>query len=240
MTFKERILFRLWNNHKKVFLSFYVKEVAKPILKTDLRYIFTDLQGKKYYEFSQDKPLPLERFGEQTAILKSITKGLSMDEEILIYDEMKKSLANGLKDTKMISRIAFLIGEMENGIALTADKRYIQTDLLYNLVACQWVREDEMPEAFNAKIQSEKVSAFKEYVAQHGSYFFFRSAPLKKLNHLLNMSESEWTTLFHESLIRQKALKETLERFQSQRNNGKPLSPVGQDGQTKNEISENI
>lgn len=233
MTFTERILFRLWNKYKKTFLSFYVKEVAKPIQKTDLRYIFTDLAGKKYYEFSQDKPLPLERFGEQTRILQYITKGFSQQEQVLILDEMEKSLANGLKDTKMISRIAFLIGEMKDRASIV-----IHTELLYELVAVQWVREDEMPETFNSKIQSEKISAFKEYVSAHGSYFFFQSAPLKKLNHLLNMSETEWTTLFHESLIRQKALTETLKQFQSQRSNGKPLSPFGQDGQTKSEISE--
>jgi hypothetical protein len=233
MTFRERILFNLWNRHKKTFLSFYVKEVAKPILKTDLRYIFTDLQGKKYYEFSQDKPLPLERFGEQTRILEQISKGFSLSEQTVIFDEMKKSLANGLKDTRMISRIAFLIGVMEDRATIG-----MHTELLYELVAVQWVREDEMPETFNSKIQSEKVSAFKEYVAAHGSYFFFQSAPLKKLNHLLNMSESEWTTLFHESLIKQQALKELLLRFQSQRSNSEPLSPVGQESQSKNVTSE--
>lgn len=233
MTFTEKVLFRLWNKHKKTFLSFYVKEVAKPILKTDLRYIFTDLQGKKYYEFSQDKPLPLERFGEQTRILQYYTKGFSPQEETAMLDEMDKSLVNGLKDTKMVSRIAFLIGEMKDRANIV-----IHTELLYELVAVQWVREDEMPETFNSKIQSEKVSAFKEYVAAHGSYFFFQSAPLKKLNHLLNMSESEWTMLFHESLIRQKALTEQLKRFQSQRSNGKPVSPSEQDGQKSEEISE--
>lgn len=233
MTFSERILFRLWNKHKKVFLSFYVKEVARPILKTDLRYIFTDLSGKKYYEFSQDKPLPLERFGEQTRILQYYTKGFSEQEEMLILDEMEKSLSAGLKDTKSIARIAFLIGEMRD-----RKKIVIHTGLLYELVAVQWVREDEMPETFNSKIQSEKVSAFKEYVAQHGSYFFFQSAPLKKLNHLLNMSETEWTTLFHESLIRQKALTETLKQFQLQRSNGKQVSPSELNGQKSAEISE--
>jgi len=233
MTFRERILFSLWSRHKKVFLSFYVKEVAKPILKTDLRYIFTDLQGKKYYEFSQDKPLPLERFGEQSRILKDYTKGFSLEEQIPIYDEMDKSLVNGLKDPRMVSRIAFLIGILKDG----ANPK-IHTQLLYELVAVQWVREDEMPEAFNSKIQSEKVSAFKEYVHEHGSYFFFQSAPLKKLNHLLNMSESEWTILFHESLIRQKALTEQLKRFQSQRSNGEPLSPAGQEQPSKNVTSE--
>lgn len=233
MTFTERILFRLWNKHKKTLLSFYVKEVAKPILKTDLRYIFTDLQGKKYYEFSQEKPLPLERFGEQSRLLRDYTKGFSLEEQVLMFDEMEKSLANGLKDTKMISRISFLIGLMKEQAGTK-----VHTELLYEIVACQWVREDEMPETFNSKIQSEKVSAFKEYVSEYGSYFFFQSAPLKKLNHLLNMSETEWTTLFHESLVRQKALKEMLERYQSQRSNGKQVSPNGQDGQKNEEISE--
>lgn len=233
MSWKEQILFNLWSKHKKTFLSFYVKEVAKPILKTDLRYIFTDLNGKKYYEFSQDKPLPLERFGEQTRLLESFTKGFSAQEERPIYEEMKKALANGLKDTKMISRIAFLIGLLEDGI-----NNPMHTELLYEIVAVQWVREDEMPETFNSKIQSEKVSAFKEYVATHGSYFFFQSAPLKKLNHLLNMSESEWTTLFHESLIRQKAIKEQIKRFQSQKNNSGPSFPVGQEQRNKSVNSE--
>lgn len=234
MTWKEKILFNLWNKHKKTFLSFYVKEVAKPILKTDLRYIFTDLQGKKYYEFSQDKPLPLERFGEQSRLLQSYTKGFSLEEQTLMFDEMKKSLANGLKDTKMISRIAFLIGEMEERAGMR-----IHTELLYEIVAVQWVREDEMPETFNSKIQAEKVSAFKEYVAEHGSYFFFRSAPLKKLNQLLNMSESEWTILFHESLIRQKALTEQLKRFQSPKSNGEQHSLSKQEQPSESGISEN-
>lgn len=233
MTFTSRVLFYLWNRYKKTFLSFYVKEVAKPILKTDLRYIFTDLQGKKYYEFSQDKPLPIERFGEQTRLIQSFAKAVTADEFKAILDEIKNSLSNGLKDVKAVSRIAFLIGEMEYRMA-----NLMHTELLYEIVAVQWVREDEMPETFNYKIQAEKVSAFKEYVAEHGSYFFFRSAPLKKLNHLLNMSENEWTILFHESLIRQKALTETLKRYQSQRNNSEQSIPSEQNGQKKSEISE--
>lgn len=212
MTFTERILFRLWNKHKKTFLSFYVKEVAKPIQKTDLRYIFTDLAGKKYYEFSQDKPLPLERYGKQSWLLEYLRKGYSPEEEKDALLEMDVNLSKGVKDSKGMARIGFLIT-----LLLERNNIVIHTDLLYGILACQWVREDEQVEAINEKIHQEKIAAFKEYVSAHGSYFFFQSAALKKLNHLQNISETDWSILLHESLIRVKAQEALIKKWQAER-----------------------
>lgn len=212
MTFKEHILLRLWNKHKKFFLSQYIKEVAKPILKTDLRYIFTDLQGKKYYEFSQDKPLPVERYGKQSWLLEYFRKGFSPEEEADVLSEMEICHSKGLKDPKGSARIGYLITLLRE-----RNKIEIHTELLYSILACQWVREDEQFEIVNEKIHQEKIIAFKEYVHEHGSYFFFQSAALKKLNHLQNMSESGWSTLFHESLITIKATEIQLKNWQAER-----------------------
>lgn len=212
MTFTERILFRLWNRHKKTFLSFYVKEVAKPILKTDLRYIFTDLQGKKYYEYPKDKKLPLERYGLQSWLLEYFRKGYSPEEEQDALGEMEVNLGKGLKDTKAVARIGFLITLLKERSNIV-----IHTELLYSILACQWVREDEQFETINDRIHQEKIAAFKEYVSAHGSYFFFQSAGLTKLNHLQNMSETDWAILFHESLIRIKAQETIIKNWKAER-----------------------
>jgi len=91
----------------------------------------------------------------------------------------------------------------------------IHTDLLYNFLAVQWVREDEHPELFDATIHDEKVRQFKNETATGNSYFFFRQPELKRLNELWNFTENEWTQYWNESQQRQQFMQMALKTILS-------------------------
>lgn len=206
----ESYLKRQWLKHKSFFLQQFAVEQAHKLNFADLRLWLTDLDGNRYYQFDEDKPLPVERYGELMGFMQYLLKGFDPGEETMILEEMEKSLANGLKDVKMISRIGFLIGEMKE-----RKKLVIHSELLYNIVAVTCIRHDELPDKFSPEIQKQKVLAFKKYVDQVGAYPFFQNSKLKKLNHYLSMSEEDFKTFFKESQIKQEALKRMLKRFHS-------------------------
>lgn len=220
--FKENILRNVWRNNRDFFMKQMSKELASKLRHTDLRLWFTDLNGIQYYQFDEDKPLPVERYGELMGFMQYLVKGFDAHEETMILDEMKKAIANGLKDMKLISRIGFLIGVMEE-----RKKLVIHSELLYNIVAVTCVRQDESIDVFSPKIQKEKIIAFKNYVEEAGSYPFFQKTELKKLNHLLSMSERDWLIYFKESLIKQEALRLMLQRFQSKQESKKENAASG-------------
>lgn len=176
--------------------------------KLELRY--TDKSGNQYYGFPQDYELPLERFGKLKYYLSWMVQGISPDEQNTILDLMDKSLFNGLKDTKNAAMIGKCIEELRMREHLT-----IHTELLYNFLSVQWVRQDENPLVFNNQIQLEKVEAFKKENADGNTYFFFQQKELKMLSNLFKMSEQEWNQYWQESLLKQEYMKELMKKLSS-------------------------
>jgi len=177
-----------------------------------LELCFTDSKGIKYYKFPENMTLPLERFGKLQEYMTWMASGISPDEIDMLMDKADKALTEGLLQKKNAALIGFIISEIRNRKGMV-----IHTELLYNFLAVQVIRQDEAPEVYSNSIQMKKVEQFKEETKNGKTYDFFLRIGLKKLNALYNMSEAEWSRLWEESIQAQRLLKEAMKVIQSEK-----------------------
>lgn len=182
-----------------------------PLNLQRLELAFTDSKGVRYYKFPEHLALPIERFGQLNKYMMWMVRGICGDEFKEMLDDADKYLADGLLQKKNASKLGFILTQMRE-----REQMVIHTELLYNFIAVQLVREDEPVEYFNNQIQMEKIDRFKEECAKGNTYDFFLQTGLKKLSDLYNMSEAEWKELWQESLLNQETLKEMLKNIRSE------------------------
>lgn len=181
----------------------FQREIITSIPHSKLELCFTDTDGKKYYKFPESMSLPIERFGKLQEYMMWMSAGLTSVELDNLLDEADKALMDGLLQKKNAAKIGFIITQIRE-----RKNMIIHTELLYNFLAVQVIREDEKPEYFNNAIHLKKIEQFKEETKNGKTYDFFLKIGLKKLNDLFNMSEEEWNQCWEESLEAQRILKE--------------------------------
>jgi len=81
--------------------------------------------------------------------------------------------------------------------------------VFYNILAVQWVREDESVYEFNETIQFEKVQSFIQADKEHTG-FFFHQPELKGLLSLLRITHEDVPSYLKESVNQAKVLAEKL------------------------------
>lgn len=200
----------LWKLHREEFLKILSAE-RKPLHLNSLSFAFVDSDGKKYFRFPKDVTLPGERFGKLNEYVTFISKGLTAEEDIMLDEAIERLLEAGIgKSQKNVSAIGAILQERKKRRSLV-----IHTELLYNFIAVQLIREDESPESFDNDIQMQKVTMFKQMTKTGSTYFFFQKQELNRLSNLSDMSQSEWDQYWQESLIQQRALPESLKVFAS-------------------------
>lgn len=202
----------IWKKNKDSFLQYYIDESGeKKIEKTNLEYRFHDSNGKIYYGFPESLPLPLERWGKLKDFLFYMNIGYSLDEYNEVIDVAEKNWISYIKTGKNAAKVGYVFQELRN-----RSRMLIHTELLYNYLAVQLVREDEDVSLFDSVIHNEKVSQFKKECAGGKHYFFFQKPELKKLHELWNFTKEEWNQYWNESEIQQKVLKESLKTILSE------------------------
>ena len=200
----------LWKLHREEFLKILSAE-RKPLHLSSLSFAFVDSDGKKYFRFPKDVTLPGERFGKLNEYVTFISKGLTAEEDIMLDEAIERLLEAGIgKSQKNVSAIGAILQERKKRRSLV-----IHTELLYNFIAVQLIREDESPESFDNDIQMQKVTMFKQMTKTGSTYFFFQKQELNRLSNLSGMSQSEWDQYWQESLIQHRALPESLKVFAS-------------------------
>ena len=217
----EMILKLLYKAFPKQFNKIIASEQMKPIGFDKMEKIFVDSNGFQYYKVSNSMDLPIERKGKLNQFLMWLNMGLGTmiiekkdGKEIqyleldLILDAMEEALNQGLKTKGKAALIGSLINEIRERKNLV-----IHTELLYNLLAVQWIREDENPSVYDEEKQIEKVKQFKYEVSQSNSYFFFATTKLHELLPFLKITEQEWDEYWQLSIIKQKALQEYLKNY---------------------------
>ena len=197
----------VYKKHKADLMKLIGQE-SKPITHAELVKRFIGEDGKQYYGFNPDMALPLERIGQLRFYMQLLAKGLTAEEDEAIDNEIERVLTDGLKNNKGAAQIGALIMERKKRRSMI-----IHTELFYNYLACQLIREDESPEYFDKDIQLQKVAQFKEEVKKKGSYNFFQVPEFTKLNGYLKLSESEWETYWQDSVLQQETLQEVLKVF---------------------------
>ncbi len=163
-----------------------------------MEYRYVDSDGHTYHGFPSKLGLPIERFGKMKSYLMWMISGISPKELRDLLDKADDALGKGIADPKQAAVIGMVHEEIRGRERLT-----IHTELLYNFMAVQWVRDDEDPLTFNNQIQLEKVESFKRESSKGNSYFFFRQKEMKMLSNLFKMSEEEWNKYWQESLNNQ-------------------------------------
>lgn len=190
-----------FNSFKKL----WKRSVITGIPHSKLELCFTDSNGLRYYKFPEAMSLPVERFGKLQEFMMWMSAGLTSNELDLLLDEADKALTSGLTQGKNASKIGFVLNQIRDRKTMV-----IHTELLYNFLAVQVIREDEGVEYFNNAIHLEKIEQFKAENKDGKTYDFFLRIGLKKLNDLFSMSEAEWNQFWGESLAAQKLLIESI------------------------------
>ena len=191
---------------------FSTPKVITSIPHAKLELCFSDSKGIKYYKFPDNMTLPIERFGKLQEYMMWMSSGITASELDSLLDEADKALTDGLLQKKNASKIGFILSEIRDRKDMV-----LHTELIYNFLSVQLVRQDEPPEHYNNSIQMEKVTQFKEETKNGKTYDFFLRIGLKKLNDLFSMSEQERNRLWEKSIQEQNLLKEALKIIQSEK-----------------------
>ncbi len=183
----------------------------KPISIKDLEFAFIGQDEKRYYHFTNHNLLPLERFAVKKTLLAWMALSLDVTEFDQLIEVGELALNEGLKTGKSAAKIGFIFTQFKE-----RRKMVVHSDLLYQFIGVHYVREDEQAETYSDIIQMEKVEAFKKEVELKGSGFFLDKKELKSLYDMTDWSEAEWAAYWHESKIKQVALKIQLDSMVSE------------------------
>lgn len=188
---------------EKYFQKRINKKLAIKLTVNNLTYSFTDDDGYSYYMFPKEVELPIGRMGKLQEYLMWMAKGVSKEEYIKAIDYAEGALINGLKDSKGVAKIGFVLHELKDRCNMV-----VHDELFYNIIAVQIVREDESPTEFNNEIHLQKVAAFKELDKKNDSFFLNIQELLNQLG-LTNITKKNLDELLKES----QAVREAIERM---------------------------
>jgi hypothetical protein len=194
----------VYKNNKEELLKLVAKDQNKPIGFDELEYSFIDLQGKKYYSFPEATALPIERLAKMEEYKVYMSSGLHNQAITEITDYMQsileKIVNSGIDNevkknsSKNIGDLGMLIRELKE-----RQKTFIPIEIYYAFLAIQLVREDENPYVFNNSVHNSKIAALMDLNEQNGG-FFFGQRESKQLQSWLNMSETEWSEYWENSM----------------------------------------
>ncbi len=180
------------------------KKKSITLTKDNLTFSFYDKEGNGYYKFPATLELPISRISKLQEYLMWLNKGMSVSEYKKAIGVAKQAMENGIKDSKGMANIGFVLTELEDRCNMV-----IHDELFYNLIACQVIRQDEDVTKFNNNIHLEKVAAIKELDSQDDSYFLNIQEYLAQLG-ISNISRTQYEALMKQSRIIRLAMERVL------------------------------
>jgi len=214
-----------FNKHRPEILRLYNAELTQKFRAYNLVPRYTDMNGLAYFAFPKDMGLPVERLGKLYHYTELLFKGLSASEDEAIDNAIESNLEAGIRNAK--NKSAAKIG----ALLIERKKRrgiILHHELIYNILAVQWIREDEEPTVFNNEIQKQKVEQFQRESEAGNSHPFFQAPELIQLNSFLKMSIEEWEQSLNESRIQAQVLKESLKILSSSENDLGKLTKISE------------
>lgn len=182
-----KLIYKLF---KSTFLKEYAKDQLIPFTFKELKKEFVDLNGSQYYSFSS-MAMPLNRIVKAEDYKLWFNNGLTSETLMFFLDEIDKSLDKALTKEKDFAKNMAKISTVTNEMRTRATMVF-QSEIIYNILAVQFVREDEDPTNFNNEIHIEKVKAFKELDENSEYAFFLKTPQLNQLLNSLSMSKEKW------------------------------------------------
>lgn len=193
-----------WLFEKQILKIYFNKQSKKKGFKNMIN-AFVDSNGVKYYTWENEFDIPVQRTKEIEKRLMRLKSGLSDDNLNQMLDALELALNKGVKPD--LVKAGWIVKEMRNRQELL-----LHPDLLFDLVALRYVREDEQPHEVNEIIQREKVAQF-EKDSKGGLYDFFYEMGMSGYLPYLEKLESDWNTYWEESKIRIQAMNNILQSY---------------------------
>jgi len=179
----------------------------------DLEPAFKDVEGRQYYHHTTQTGQSIEHYGKAHEFTMWMAAGLTGAELTYLIDlqnEVIESMMEGKQPNTAI------LGWVNQEIKLRR-QMIIHTDLLYNFIACHYVREDEDPSVWVESVHNEKVEAFKRISKEGDTHaFFFGLRELKNLTGIIHLSPEEWSKHWNDSLRAQADLTKKAEYLKSE------------------------
>lgn len=194
----------------KFFLAYYLSQQNKPVTHKDLDYAFTDVNGKRYYQFTMNQAIPMNRLNKLRSYMTLMELKMSAENMDLIIDKAVGLIEAGLKEKSNAARCAALLLEIKD-----RKDRIVPADLVYNYLGVLYIREDEDPMEIDNAIHTDKINMFLHECARKDS-FFFHLKELKKLSDSLVLSPSEWAIYLEQSHLEGKQMIEKIRVYTSE------------------------
>lgn len=169
--------------------------------------VHVDSKRKSYYGFSSDMDLPLVRLEALLPKLKLLKYGFDEEQEDKLWEALEAAINNGKKPD--IAQIGFIAKERK-----TRKSMVINKDLMFDIIALRYIREDENPGLLDIEIHKEKIAQFK-LDSKDGLYNFFYQAGLAELVPLLKTTESDFLESLMDSEVKNQALNLSLTAYLS-------------------------
>lgn len=166
----------------------------KPVKNKDrMKYVLSDSNGVKYYEYIKPEWMPLQRYEQMQVRLQEIESRIGR-ESLLLFSEVIKKLA---RKNDLIG-VAKMVGELEERLNILYDP-----DIMCRFVCGLLIREDQIDsaEVWNQNIENEKFTQLMKDNENGQLSFFFQKSNLQNHLKFLNSSSSDWDKLMSEAMI---------------------------------------
>lgn len=175
---------------------------VKHLTAKDLEFGFKDNQGRSYYVINTQLGIGLEHFGKANEFTMWMNAGLYPTELNMLLDNAEEALEAAVEKKKGAhAQVGYILRQIRY-----RQQMVIHTELLYNFIACYYLREDEPLSEWIESIHNEKVEAFKECVKTRTSYEFFQLPVLINTTKISSTSPEEWNKHWNDSIRAQKEL----------------------------------
>ena len=185
----KRLLRYLHKHHKAQYASILYEDVKRPKDFPNMEHCFVDSNGVNYYTWPDKGQIPMGRNADAESLAVQIMLCISKHGWGEFVTKMEKDLyrqVDGLP-SPYYGGLAVLLKEMDQRAKLA-----MHPQLMWELVATLYIREDESPYHISDILLSQKVEQFKKD-AGAGIHDFFAKGYIQKYLPYLNMPEKEWT-----------------------------------------------
>jgi len=204
-----KIIYKLFK--KRLNNLVFEKNIIHANWKDKCTVYYVDLDGLKYYLFTDPMDIPLTRFEYLQGLISLYEMGFNTFEYKLFLEGFKTEINKTVNDQNYrgsgLAKIMQLVNELQN----RADIK-IEIKTLLEMMAVILIREDENPEFIDHKILDLKVLSF-ERDKKEREISFFLQAGLNTFIPSLTSLETNWKLYLIEAANQKKMSKEILSLF---------------------------
>ena len=172
----------LYNNipyFRRQILLIKFENQSKPNKFESLTECFIDSNGMRYYKYMNDYDMPIVRFNKLSLLLMELTNCFTGEELDLFLDAIDELFIEafekeGKSKINVLSKIGYYIKEAKN-----RKKILLREDILFGMISCLYIREDQDATKWDEEIENQKIEQFKKD-SSTGLYDFFYNAGLTR------------------------------------------------------------